>query len=165
MDPKFVNLPGFFECLVPAQPSRIHFRRPHSPVGLFQAGFAALRHLPLLPPHVDRLQEGTHPDPQRSLYSLSSSFRISGDFPEFPHHTLDLIRQICVMPASKSLQTGHIPDSGSVPPEPRTPASARGNCLRHPDGCGLNPHFQCPEQNLPSEPERRTRSKAPAGCG
>ncbi len=97
---KFVNLPGFFGMSGPSAAVPHLFPLPTFSCRLVSGWFCS--HLPLLPPHVDRLQEGTHPDPQRSLYSLSSSFRISGDFPEFPHHTLDLIRQICVMPASKA---------------------------------------------------------------
>ena len=72
---KFVNLPGFLN--VWSQRSRPAFISAARILlsACSRLVLQPLRHLPLLPPHVDRLQEGTHPDPQRSLYLALVKFQ------------------------------------------------------------------------------------------
>ena len=72
---KFVNLPGFLNVWSQrSRPAFISAARILLPA-CSRLVLQPLRHLPLLPPHVDRLQEGTHPDPQRSLYLALVKFQ------------------------------------------------------------------------------------------
>ena len=131
MDPKVREPARIFECLVPAQPS-------HS----FSAArilLSACSRLVLQPSAISRFFRRMliSSRKERTLIRSgpvprSSSFRISGDFPEISHHTLDLIRQICVMPASKAYKLTYS-RFWLCAARTATPASARGNCLRHPD--------------------------------